>query len=170
MSEKVLITYASRTGTTAEVAEVIGETMRANGADVEVLPMDRVTSLAPYRAVVAGSAINQAKWLPEALAFVRTHQAELRQKPFAAFLVCVTLAIPNMNLEDQVATWLVPVRTAVPTVSEGLFAGNLDIKRIPSFFDRFMFRVSVWMRLLSEEDFRDWDKVRAWGRHLAAVL
>jgi menaquinone-dependent protoporphyrinogen oxidase len=60
---------------------------------VDVLPMKEVQDLSAYRAVIAGSAINGGAWLPEAMHFIQTHQAELRNKPFAAFQVCMTLAM-----------------------------------------------------------------------------
>jgi menaquinone-dependent protoporphyrinogen oxidase len=53
---QIVIAYASRAGSTAGVAEAIGETMAASGAQVVVRPMTEVEDLAPYRAVVAGSA------------------------------------------------------------------------------------------------------------------
>ncbi len=47
-------------------------------------PCRMLKDLTPYRAVVAGSAMQGAKWLPEALQFVQTHQSALASKPFAA--------------------------------------------------------------------------------------
>src|SRR5690349_8630590 len=88
----ILVTYASRAGATAGVAQAIGQTLAESGTPVDVRPMDEVTDLSPYRAVVAGSAIQDRQWLPEALQFVRTNQATLARRPFAAFLVCMTLA------------------------------------------------------------------------------
>ena len=57
MSDKILVTYASRLGSTAGVAEAIGKTLKDNGAQVEVQRMEDVTDVTPYAAVVAGSAI-----------------------------------------------------------------------------------------------------------------
>jgi menaquinone-dependent protoporphyrinogen oxidase len=85
MSNKILVTYASRLGSTAGVAEAIGKTLLDNGAQVEVRRMEDVTDLTPYSAVVAGSAIRGKQWLPEAMQFMQKHQAALRQKPFARF-------------------------------------------------------------------------------------
>ena len=87
MSNKILVTYASRTGSTAEVAQAIGKTLAENGAQVDVRPMQEVQDLTPYSAVVAGSAIRGSKWLPEADQFIQTHRAELAQRHFAEFAV-----------------------------------------------------------------------------------
>jgi menaquinone-dependent protoporphyrinogen oxidase len=71
MSNQILVAYASRAGSTAGVAEAIGQTLAESGAQVEVRPMQDVEDLAPYRAVVAGSAIQGGKWLPEAMQFMQ---------------------------------------------------------------------------------------------------
>lgn len=171
MPEKILVAYASRTGTTVGVAEAIGQTLTESGAKVDVRPMQDVTDLAPYRAVVAGSAIQGSKWLPEAMEFVEMHRAALKQKPFAAFLVCMTLGIPNKNAHANVAEWLEPVRALVPTVSEGYFAGKtMELDSMPSRVGRVMLRVSMWLGFLSPGDHRDWDKIRAWAVELAPFL
>jgi menaquinone-dependent protoporphyrinogen IX oxidase len=133
--------------------------------------MHAVKDLASYRAVVAGSAIQGGQWLPEAMQFVQAYQAVLAQKPFAAFLVCMTLAMPNANKYRQgVADWLAPVRTIVRPVSEGLFAGTLDISNVPSLADRLKFRLSVALGLWQEGDHRDWNAVRAWAKDLKPLL
>ena len=171
MNDRILVTYASRTGWTVGVAEAIGKTLAENGAQVDVLPMREVKDLSAYRAVVAGSGVNGAAWLPEAIQFVRTHQAELKRKPFAAFLVCMTLSMRNgEQYRNHVATWLDPVRALVHPVSEGLFAGGLDIGKIPSFSDRLKFRISLLFGVWKEGDHRDWDAIHVWARELAAKL
>jgi menaquinone-dependent protoporphyrinogen oxidase len=170
MSDKILVAYASRTGSTAGVAEAIGKTLSENGVQVEVRPMGDVKDLAPYRAVVAGSAIQGRQWLPEAMQFMRTHRAALTQKPFAAFLVCMTLTISNGKYRAQVADWLQPVRALANPVSEGLFAGALDISKVPSFSDRLKFRLSVAFGIWSEGDHRDWNAIRAWAESTRPLL
>lgn len=168
---KILVTYASRFGATAGVAEAIGKTLTECGAQVDVLPMREVKDLTPYDGVVAGSAINAGAWLPEAMQFIKTHQAELRQKPLAAFLVCMTLSMKNgEQYRSHVATWLEPVRALVKPVSEGLFAGALDIQKIPSFSDRLKFRLSVLFGVWKEGDHRNWNAIRGWAESLYPVL
>lgn len=171
MKQKILVTYVSRFGSTAGVAQAIGKTLSEAGADVDVLPISGVKDLSIYESVVAGSAINGGAWLPEAMDFIRVHQTELRHKPFAAFLVCMTLTMKNGGqYRDHVNIWLDPVRAMVKPVSTGLFAGGLDISKIPSFGDRLKFRLSILFGVWKEGDHRDWDAIRQWALELKPLL
>ena len=170
MNGKILVTYSSRTGSTAGVAQAIGQTLVESGAQVEVLPMQEITDLSPYRAVVAGSAIQGGKWLPEAMQFIQTHQATLTRMPCALFTVCMTLAMGNGKYRQEVTNWMEPVRILVHPVSEGLFAGALDISQLPFFSDRLKFRLSVAMGVWSEGDHRDWEAIRQWAAGLRPLL
>jgi menaquinone-dependent protoporphyrinogen oxidase len=171
MSQKTLVTYATRTGSTVGVAEAIANTLRENSIEVDIIPMQEVRDITSYQAVVAGSAIQNRGWLPEAVQFVRTHQSELNQKPFAMFAVCMTLAMKNgEGYRPQISEWLAPVRRLVQPVSEGIFASALDISKIPSFGDRLKFHLSVLFGLWSEGDHRDWDAIHAWADRLPEKL
>lgn len=174
MPDTILVTYASRQGATAEVAEAIGRAIAESGAAVEVRPMKEVTDLSPYGAVVAGSAIQHCEWLPEAVKFVQTHQRELNQKPFAAFLVCITLAMRDAaTLEKSrpgISEWFAPIRALVQPVSEAQFAGTLYLNKIPGLIDRLGFGVSIKAGVWSEGDFRDWAAIHDWGASLPAQL
>ena len=171
MDNRILITYATRTGSTAGVAEAIAKTLRENYLQVDLFPMAQVTSIEPYHAVVAGSAIQNRQWLPEAVHFVHTHQADLQQKPVAIFAVCMTLAMKNgERYRSQVSDWLAPVRKLIQPVSESIFPGALDISRIPSFGDRLKFRISVLTGVWTEGDHRDWDAIHEWAKDLSEGL
>ncbi len=171
MKNKILVTYASRAGSTAGVAEAIGKTLTEKGDRVDVLRMQDVNDLAPYTAVVAGSAIQNKQWLPEAMQFLKDHQADLAQKPCMVFLVCMTLAMRNgETYRPFVAEFLAPVRALVKPVSEGLFAGVLDISKVPSSSDRLKFRLSVLFGVWKEGDHRDWNAIRSWAESLPQFL
>jgi menaquinone-dependent protoporphyrinogen oxidase len=170
-NKKILVTYASRAGSTAGIAEAIGRNLTEAGALVDVMPMQEVQDLSAYQAVVAGSAIRGSKWLPEAVQFIRTHQEELGQKRFALFTVCITMAMKNAeNYRGGVAGWVAPVRALVKPLSEGFFAGVLDFSKLPVNWDTLMLRLSVALGIFPRGDHRNWDSIDAWAKALKPVL
>jgi len=170
-TDKLLVTYASRTGSTAETAWEIARVLAENGTLVDVTPMDFVADVASYAAVIAGSPIQGRQWLPEALRFVSRHRSELQTIPFATFTLCLTLAMKDgEQYRPLVREWLAPVRSLVRPVSEGLFAGMLDISRIPSAGDRLKFRLSVLFGVWKQGDHRDREAMRRWARELRDTL
>jgi len=171
MNNKILMTYASRAGSTAGVAEAIGKTLTESGAQVDVIPMNDVKDLSPYRAVIAGSAIRKSKWLPEAVQFIQAHRSTLARKPFAMFTVCITLAMSNSEqYRSAVAGWVAPVRALVKPLSEGLFAGTLDFNKLPFNWDTLKLRATVAFGVFPRGDRRDWNAIRLWAENLKPVL
>jgi menaquinone-dependent protoporphyrinogen IX oxidase len=130
-----------------------------------------VNDFSNYAAVVAGSAIQNRQWLPEAVQFLQSNRTILRQKPFAMFAVCMTLAMRNgEKYRPSISEWLAPARALVPPASEGLFAGSLDISKIPSLSDRSKFRLSVLFGVWSQGDHRDWDAIHTWAEAIPQKL
>jgi menaquinone-dependent protoporphyrinogen oxidase len=171
MTNRILVTYASRAGSTAGVAEAIGKTLTENGTQVDVLPRNAVKDLSQYRAVVAGSAIRGAKWLPEAIQFVQTHQSALSRKPFAAFMVCITLSMSNgERYRGGLTDWLKPVRDLVRPISEGYFAGALDFSKLPITPNTLLMRVAVALGIFPLGDHRNWNAIHAWAGELTVKL
>lgn len=171
MNQPILVNYASRSGATAGVAEAIAKTLFECGELVELRPVREVTGLARYRAVVMGSAIQGQKWLPEAMQFLRIHQTELRRKPFAAFITCITLSMKGgEQYREGVSSWMAPVRALVNPVSEGLFAGALDFGRMPLNLNTLMMRIPVLLGMWKVGDHRDWDAIRAWAEQTRSRL
>lgn len=171
MNRKILVTYASRAGSTAGVADTIGKTLAENGVHVDVLPMQDVKSLSAYHAVIAGSAIRGSKWLPEAMQFLREYQTELNQKPFAAFMVCITLAMPGAEKYRQgLREWMSPVRNLVHPVGEGYFAGALDFSKLPLTPNVLLMRLAVALRIFPLGDHRDWKAIQAWAESIGSQM
>ena len=171
MKNRILVTYASQAGTTTGVAEAIGKSLVEGGAQVDVLPMKNVIDLIPYRAVVAGSAIRGQKWLPEAMQFIRDHQAEFASKPFASFMVCITLSMANADqYREGLKGWMKPVRDLVHPFSEGYFAGALDFSMLPISFNVLAMRFVVLLGIWKGGNHRDWNAIRLWAESLLPRL
>jgi hypothetical protein len=61
----------------------------------------------------------------------------------------------------------------VEVLAEGqvaIVAGALDIRKVPSASDRFMFRPSMLFGVWKEGDQRDWEATRAWAKSLRPQL
>jgi menaquinone-dependent protoporphyrinogen IX oxidase len=102
---------------------------------------------------------------------MKTHQTELAQRPFAAFMVCITLSMKGSEqYREGITSWMGPVRALVRPVSEGFFAGSLDFHKMPLTFNTLMMRVPVMMKIWQEGDHRDWTAIRAWAAALARTL
>ena len=165
VGDKILVAYASRAGSTGEVAEAIGQVLCDGGAAVDVRLAKEVTDLSPYRAVVVGSGIRVGKWLPEAVEFVERHRELLSRMPVACFAVCLTLKEDTEENRREVAAYLDPVRDLVQPVDVGLFAGVMDYNKLP-----FIFRLMMKAMGSPEGDFRDWEAIRAWAGQVRAHL
>src|SRR5512135_2693728 len=84
-TKSILIAYATRFGSTQEVAETIASTLREAGFAVDTRPMGEIKTLEPYNAVVLGAAIYNGRWHADAHQFLAQHQASLMQRPVAIF-------------------------------------------------------------------------------------
>src|SRR5262245_37997871 len=70
MPKHISVTYATRAGSTAEVAAAIGQSLAAHGFSVEVKPIKENPAVEHYDAILIGSAVRMGQWLPEAVKFV----------------------------------------------------------------------------------------------------
>jgi menaquinone-dependent protoporphyrinogen oxidase len=156
---KVLIAYASRAGSTAEVAEAIGQVLKDGGIPADVLAAGQVADVSIYRAVILGSAIRMGKWLPEATRLVERSQATLAGMPTALFSVCLTMQKDTPENRRTVEDYMRPVLQKVRPSNIGLFGGKMDYSRL-GFLDRLI--VSK-MKKVPEGDYRDWTAIRTWA-------
>ncbi len=157
----ILVAYASKHGSTAEIAEVIGAVLRDEGHDVDVRAARDVRSLGDPGAVVLGSALYAAHWQREATRFVRRHLALLRARPVWLF--------SSGPLDDSATRDRLPVPDAVAVATADVgardhrtFGGRL----LPD-------TPGVDPHILATHptgDFRDWEAIRAWARAIAADL
>jgi menaquinone-dependent protoporphyrinogen oxidase len=161
----ILVAYATRAGSTYEIAERVAEVLRTQGAAVEVKPVSAVHELQSYSAVVVGSAIRMGHWLPEAVGFVRTNREALSRIPSAYFVVSGLLRDDTPEMRREVLTFLDPVRALLEPVRIGLFAGKLDYSTIDGFDRSIAEGVSS-----AQGDWRDWQAIDEWAHDLLPAL
>jgi menaquinone-dependent protoporphyrinogen oxidase len=162
---RILVTYATRAGSTAEVATSIAEALRAGGATVDVLPIKAMPEVDGYDAVVVGSPIHMGHWLPEAVAFVKANRWILSYIPTAYFVVSEFLREDTPEMRQKVQAYLDPVCAMLEPTSVGVFAGKIDYHKL-SWLDRTIAKAAG----TPEGDWRNWEAIRQWARELQASL
>ncbi|MCB9450836.1 MAG: flavodoxin domain-containing protein [Anaerolineaceae bacterium] len=170
--QRILVAYASHFGTTAGVAQAIGETLRQKGNTVETKWVTDVQNLDGYDAVVIGSPIRYDHWMAEAKEFVTVHQNELSQRPVAYFFTCLTLARRTERTEQQAMAYadkLYVLTPQVQPVSIGRFAGVLDYSKM-SVVLRLLAKVFSAIVRIPEGDYREWDAIRLWSENTHLTL
>jgi menaquinone-dependent protoporphyrinogen oxidase len=85
MSATILVTYATRYGSTQQVAEEVVSTLRERGLEVELTPARQVRTLEGVDAVVLGTPLYIGRWLKDARRFLERHQEALTGRPVAIF-------------------------------------------------------------------------------------
>ena len=159
MADRILVAYATRYGSTADVAEAIGDELRKAGETVDVRPITDITDLSSYRAVVIGSPIYMGRWLPESQVFIEKNQQFLRTIPVAYFAVGLTVKEGTPELIRKAEASMDQVRLLVNPVEVGVFPGKLETGRL-TIADHAI------VKLIRAEagDFRDPGAVRAWAQ------
>lgn len=158
MTKRVLVTYATRAGSTVGVADAIGAELRRCGLDVDIQPVTAKPTVGAYDAVILGSAIRMASWLPEMVEFIKANQSVLSTCPVALFTVHILNTGADETSRAARLAYLNAVRPLLNPVDEVFFAGKIDIATL-SFVDRLM----VKMVKSPIGDFRDWDGIRNWS-------
>jgi menaquinone-dependent protoporphyrinogen oxidase len=164
MSKRVLVGYATGTGSTTGVAEAIGKTLGERGYSVDVKPMRQRPSVQEYDAVVLGSAINGGQWLPEAVAFLEANRQPLHEVPTSLFCVHAMNCGPDPKKTKRRLAYLDKERAIVTPVSEGFFAGVGPTGANANAIARWAFRAFGGD---VEGDGRDWDEIARWARGLS---
>jgi menaquinone-dependent protoporphyrinogen oxidase len=162
---RVLVTYASKHGSTAEIAEAVAETLRTSGLQADCREAAGVASLETYDAVVLGSAVYMKRWRREARRFLARHGKALAARPFWVFS-----SGPVGDPAKDDPAWIEPAATIAKAVQLGardhaIFGGSVPEE--PH---------GMVQRAMSKDtppeyrDRRDWEEIRAWATGIAAEL
>lgn len=162
--EKVLITYYTKTGSTLAVAQRIGASLTSAGLEVDVLPFADVTSLRPYHAVIIGAPINGFKWVPEAEAFLKEYDSDLKQRQLATFCLSYLNQYPRPLFKNMIRKNYEKVCESYAPMKTAVF-GGLGGGTFPS-----LVRMAFGVPKDMPKDTRDWQQVDYYSEDLAATL
>jgi menaquinone-dependent protoporphyrinogen oxidase len=161
---RVLITAATRHDATREIAEAIGAGLVERGIDAETRPIDEVTDLVGYDAVVLGSAVYMGRWLKPARQFAEHNGAALTAIPVWLFssgpLGPKADLVPGEEPAD-----IAKLVKLTGAWEHRMFSGRLDRQRLG-----FAERAAVKAVHAPEGDCRDWSAIDGFAGEIAAQL
>jgi menaquinone-dependent protoporphyrinogen oxidase len=170
---KVLVSTASKYGSTSEIAEEIANTLREalsergrlsgdRGVVVDVRPAEEVASVEDFDAVVLGSAVYAGHWLESARELAERHAEALSERPTWLFS-SGPIGEPPKPEEDPVD--VARILEATKARAHRVFAGKLDKSSL-----RFAEKAIMVAVRAPEGDFRDWGEIRTWAESIADTL
>ncbi len=167
VSEKVLITYASRYGSTKDIAIAISKVLEDHQFINDVFPAEDISSLDPYHAVIMGSAVYFGNWLEPASELLESFQEQLIQIPVWLFSSGPTVnGDPSKALEN----WCFP--TSLQAIAN--IIRPRDIKLFAGKIDPTLLTLDDWLTNRSmggkSGDYRDWNIIAEWANSIANNL
>ena len=160
MSGSILVAYATKHGSTREVADAIAATLEHEGFDTHVQPAADVQRLEPYAGVVLGAALYMGRAHADARRFLAHHHEALRAIPFAVFGMgpLTTGADDVAGARKQLDHALQAVADVIP-VSTAIFGGVVKPGELHFPFSH-----------MKATDARDWPSIDQWTSELARLL
>jgi len=149
----LLLAYATKHGSTKEVAESMAETLAASGHLVDVRAAADVRDLDGYDGVILGGALYMGRWHGDAVGFLERHRHALATIPIAVFAIG-----PHTLADADVAGSRAQLDRAlakVPDVSPSavaIFGGVVDPSKLRFPLSR-----------MHASDARDWQAIAAWA-------
>lgn len=164
---RILVAVATRHGATKGIADSIGEALREKGLDCTVAPVEAISNVSEYDAVVLGSGIYAGRWLRSAREFAVAHEdalAERRTWLFSSGPIGAVGSARGLDEPDPVAD---ARKLAERIGARGVrtFGGRLELDQL-SRAERVVARIVR----SPEGDFRDWEAIRAWAGQIAKDL
>jgi menaquinone-dependent protoporphyrinogen oxidase len=197
--KRILVAYASRSGSTIEVAQAIASGLMQQGASVEVEPVDAYLHLPRYDAFVVGGLLYRMGWDSSIVDFLWKNQAALCIKPVAYFATGLGI-VPTKDLSsggqavfvdpgmlmppkdpDRISPmekymtfqhYMLPAILHAPSIrpiSIAFFAGNLDFKKL-NIPEKMIMYLLVWMTGRTAGDHRNWETIQTWVKTISPII
>jgi menaquinone-dependent protoporphyrinogen oxidase len=166
VSASVLVAYATKSGSTKEVAEAVGAALGEVGYRVDLQRLPVSGGLEGYQAVVLGAPLYMFRWHKDALHFLKRYRETLPGLPVAIFALGPFNDVEKEWVEVRAQLdkaldkfpWFAPVAVTV-------FGGKFDPNTLG-----FPYTLLPAMKKIPASDIRDWDKIRAWAQEVGNLF
>ncbi len=171
MPNKILVAYATRYGSTQEVARTVAATLGEAGLEVDLQTIRNVHSLDAYQGVVLGAPIYIGKWHEDARRFVKHFRKALTQRAVAVFALGPVSTDENEMLGSRAQfnkqlmqyPWLM-------VVAQEMFVGRYAPDRLSPVHHLLSALPASPLHDLPAADNRDWAAIRTWAGSLPPKL
>jgi menaquinone-dependent protoporphyrinogen oxidase len=161
--EKVLVVYASRMGSTAEIAREIADQLIRRGHVVDVCSSAKAPDAPSYDAVIVGSAVHLNHWDKGALHYLQDQAPDLAERPTWLFQSGPCGPEPE-GQHAHAPHRISQLCSEIGAHESKVFGGNLDPAHAVTWLDR---RLTAGV---NAGDHRNWDDIRAWADSIADEL
>ena len=173
---KALIVYGTRYGSAAEISQKIGNILRKENVEVDVVDSKGSIKcdITPYDLVIVGSGIKIGSWTKPTLKFMEKHEKDLKDKKVAIFVSC-SAEKDEKSIKEAQEKYLDNVADKYlknPPVASGLFGGVIDPNSKFGLMDKVILKMvkkdleSKGIDTSKPYDTRDWDQIHKWAQDL----
>lgn len=156
MTGTILIAYASKYGSTREVAESIAATLRQRLLRIDVKAAEDVEHVDEYAGVVLGGGIYMGRWHRNARGFAKVFERELSSLPVAVFALGPVDDVPEHRTGSENQFRKAVEKLGFEPMASAVFGGAVDPRKLPFPFNH-----------MPAADVRDWDQIRDWALEIA---
>lgn len=167
MANTILVAYASKYGATAGIAEKIGEVLRQDGFQVDVLPANNVKDFTQYKAVIIGSASYIGQWRKEAVKLISNDEKPLAERQVWLFS---SGPLGEGDAVELMKGWrflekLRPVIDHIKPRDITVFHGAIDMNKLNA-----LEKFAIKKVKSPVGDFRNWDAITSWAKAISQEL
>jgi len=154
----ILVTYATRYGSTTDIAAAIADALISEGHRVDLILVDTNPDPSCYDAIILGAPLYLGKWLRSMAEYIAGHKGVFATTPHAVFTVGYTLREAGEKEVAAARLAELEFQQYISPVYRGFFAGKLTNKGLNQADNAIITMVG-----LPDGDFRNLAKAAVWA-------